>query len=168
MVDDSRLEMLFREGASGMALQIGFECAGLIFVVECDSRLDFPGAERCRGGDGTPVVAGKAFIQIRSEASVVMGLGCHIGENIDVIKRHCGYVIYRGKGYSGGTWGRGWVGGKLVRLRFGREAASTTPWHLFKRRGRARLAAPSAFEKVVARTRIELVTQGFSVLCSTN
>ena len=185
-----------------MALQIGLECTGLLFTVEGDSCLDFPRTERGCGGDCASVVTGKAFLKVCRKSRVVMGLGCYIGENIDIKERHCEYMICWGKGYSGDSarlrlrplarggcgfdsdvrpaspspaWLRrlpGFVSAAWLRRLPGFVSSAS---RLQLRRGTfsnaegaTHCAAPSAFEKVVARAGIEPATQGFSVLRSTN
>ena len=153
-----------------MALQIGLECAGLLFTVEGNSSLNFPRMERHRGGDCASVVTGKAFLKVCRESRVVRGLRCYIGKNIDIKERHCEYVMRFGKGIFASnclapfrplcrlgyaicpTW-RAWGGVAGVVC----PASPSPALRAWLRRGTfsnaegAAFAAPSAFEKVVER-----------------
>ena len=67
-----------------MALQIGLECAGLLFAVKGHGGLDFPWAKGGRGGDRASVVTCKAFLEVCRKSRVVMVLHGYVGEDIDI------------------------------------------------------------------------------------
>ena len=71
-----------------MALQIGLECAGLLFAVKGHGGLDFPWAKGGRGGDRASVVTCKAFLEVCRKPRVVMGLHGYVGEDIDIEEGH--------------------------------------------------------------------------------
>lgn len=71
-----------------MALQIGLECAGLLFAVKGHGGLDYPWAKGGRGGDRASVVTCKAFLEVCRNSRVVMGLRGYVGEDIDIEEGH--------------------------------------------------------------------------------
>lgn len=71
-----------------MALQIGLECASLLFAVKGHGGLDFPWAKGGRGGDCASVVTCKAFLEVYRKFRVVTGLRGYVGEDIDIEEGH--------------------------------------------------------------------------------
>ena len=71
-----------------MALQIGLECASLIFAVKGHGVLDFPWARVGRGGDRASVVTCKAFLEVCRKSRVVTGLRGYVGEDTDIEEGH--------------------------------------------------------------------------------
>ena len=71
-----------------MALQIGLECAGLLFTVKCYGGLVFPLAKGGRGGDRASVVTCKARLEVCRKSRVMTGLRGYVGEDIDIEGGH--------------------------------------------------------------------------------
>ena len=71
-----------------MALEIGFEIAGLLLTVEGYGSLDAPRPEWGCVRDCASVMAFKALLQISSVTYVVMGACGNVCQNIDVVKWH--------------------------------------------------------------------------------
>ena len=71
-----------------MALEIGFEIAGLLLTVEGNGGLDAPRLERSCRWDCATVVADKTLLQISGVTYVVMGACGDVCENIDVMEGH--------------------------------------------------------------------------------
>lgn len=71
-----------------MSLQIGLECAGLLFAVKGYGGLDCPWAKGGRGGDCASAVTCKAFLEVCRKSRVVMGLHVYVGEDIDIEEGH--------------------------------------------------------------------------------
>ena len=71
-----------------MALQIGLECASLLFAVKGYGGLDYPWAKGGRGGDRASVVTCKAFLEICRKSRVMTGLRGYVGEDSDIEEGH--------------------------------------------------------------------------------